>query len=1409
MSKEARGCAGAERAGQAAGAVARVRRWWQGWRCRLGSVLVALCLGLLLGSAAPAFAVSCTLNIAATSNQQKVYAFTAADYAVCDPNQFGIAYEAGGNGNSGASTNSTPTAQGGTLYIYNSNLPNGQNENGFVYMPPANFTGTDSATFFTSDNGATWAPNGTVNFNVTAGPPTVTAVTPSSGPLSGGTSVTVTGTNFVGVTAVSFGGTAASFVVNSPTSLTATAPARAAGTIDVTVTTAGGTSAISAADQFTYVSGPPVANSVSATVAYGSAGNPITLNITGGAASSVSVATPPSHGSAIVAGTSISYTPNSSYAGPDSFTYTATNASGTSAPATVTITVASPTLLYAPSSPPPASVGVAYSHSLAVATGGTGPYTYALAGGTLPAGLTLSASGLLAGTPTAGGIFNFTVRVTDSSTGTGPFSVISGPLSLVLGGAAMNLSPSPGGLSAVAGTPFSQAFTASGGTAPYAYAMTVTGGIMPSGLAFNSATGVLAGTPGTAGTVSFTIQANDSSTGTGPYSVAGAYTLTIATPTVVLAPATLANPALGIAYSQSVTASGGTGPYTYSVIAGALPPGLTLNNTTGAIAGTTAAGGSYSFTVQATDSLGFTGSRAYSLTIGAPTIVINPATLPQATVATAYSQAVTAGSGTAPYTFAITAGTLPAGMTLSAGGVLSGTPTAGGTYNFTVSATDSSTGTGPYTGSRAYTLTVGAPALSLSPATLPAPVAGVAYSQAFTAGGGIAPYTFAVAAGTLPAGLSLNASTGVLSGTPSAPGSHTFTVRVSDSSTGAGAPYSTSRVYTLATGQGIPSAPPVAVTTLSNAPVTIHAAANAANGPFSGVSIVTPPPSGSAVVNGLDIVYTPVPTASGPITFTYALANSAGTSAPVPVTVTVNAVPVPVAQRQVSTLAGRPVDVDVTEGATGGPFTGAAIVSVVPADAGTATVASVAPKTPAADGKQVAATAYTVNFVPAAAFAGTAVVTYTLSNAVATSSPALIQVAVAARRDPSTDPDVVGLVNAQIQAARRFATAQIANYNQRLEALHGKGRAPSGNQISVAMPRAQADPERCQAVEGFAARDACLRGTASAGQRGRATDPAAGSRTARAAADVGNGAGNGPGNAPDLPGGADPGGQPAVEDADDARLAFWTAGTVDFGFANAGTQRSGFRFTTGGVTAGADYRFSDQLTLGIGFGYGRDSTDVGSAGTRSTADSFSAALYGSYRPQPSLFIDGVAGYGSLSFDSRRWVSDESAFAYGKRDGHQIFASLSAGYEYRSEAWLVSPYGRLSVSDSTLDPFTETGAGFSALKYFGQTVTTVSGTLGLRTEYATATRWGLFLPFARLEYQHDFSGQSGAGLAYADLAGTGPAYTVANAPYGRDRLQLGLGGKLRTRSMTFGLDYNVMVGMGGLQQGVRLTFAAPF
>lgn len=189
--------------------------------------------------------------------------------------------------------------------------------------------------------------------------------------------------------------------------------------------------------------------------------------------------------------------------------------------------------------------------------------------------------------------------------------------------------------------------------------------------------------------------------------------------TITLTPTSLTNATVATSYSQSITASGGTASYTFAITAGALPPGLTLT-TGGTLSGTPTAGGSFNFTITATDASSFTGARAYSLTVDVPTITIVPMSLPSATQGSAYSQSITASGGTTSYSYAITAGVLPAGLTLANGGTLSGTPTVSGTFNFTVTATDASTGSGPYTGSRAYSLAVTANDATLSNLSLSA-----------------------------------------------------------------------------------------------------------------------------------------------------------------------------------------------------------------------------------------------------------------------------------------------------------------------------------------------------------------------------------------------------------------------------------------------------------------------------------------------------------------------------------------------------------------------------------------------------------------------------------------------------------------------------------------------------------------
>jgi hypothetical protein len=169
---------------------------------------------------------------------------------------------------------------------------------------------------------------------------------------------------------------------------------------------------------------------------------------------------------------------------------------------------------------------------------------------------------------------------------------------------------------------------------------------------------------------------------------------------VVVAPAALPGGQVGAAYNQTITASGPPGPYTFTITSGALPDGLSLGDG-GALAGTPTASGVFDFTVTATNTTAETGSLAFTLTVDPP-VVISPDALPAGMVGTTYSQTLSASGPPGPYTFTVTGGSLPDGLTLSDAGVLSGTPIAAGAAVFTVTATNP---TGE-AGSVADTLTV-------------------------------------------------------------------------------------------------------------------------------------------------------------------------------------------------------------------------------------------------------------------------------------------------------------------------------------------------------------------------------------------------------------------------------------------------------------------------------------------------------------------------------------------------------------------------------------------------------------------------------------------------------------------------------------------------------------------------------
>eukprot|EP00899_Mesostigma_viride_P009872 jgi/Mesvir1/18887/Mv18886-RA.1 len=410
------------------------------------------------------------------------------------------------------------------------------------------------------------------------------------------------------------------------------------------------------------------------------------------------------------------------------------------------------------------TVGNIYRYSEFRVSGGVAPYVWSAAD--LPTGLSIdSATGVVSGTPSARGPFPSAVTVTDAIG-------IIGSRATVLVMTVVPLQITGGLRSGTLGAPYSagsEGVRATGGIPPRAWAATG----LPTGLTIDAATGVISGTPMAGGSYSVNFTVVDSATPTAT-TVTKTVPLTITTPSLQVS-GYLPPGDVDTAYSSGgIYASGGAPPYTYS--ATGLPAGFTISSSTGVISGTTSAADSYNVVVTAVDSDSPPSSRTKS-----SSLVIRPAMaitgyIRNGTVGSSYeSEELRASGGVAPYTWS--ASGFPAGLTFSSStGELTGRATEAGTFTVEVNLTDSR----PKTATRTFTNVVfTAVPLALS-GSLRGATVGVPYnsSDGIRVTGGVPPYNWE--APGLPAGLTISATTGFITGTALAGGSFTVSVTVND-----------------------------------------------------------------------------------------------------------------------------------------------------------------------------------------------------------------------------------------------------------------------------------------------------------------------------------------------------------------------------------------------------------------------------------------------------------------------------------------------------------------------------------------------------------------------------------------------------------------------------------------------------
>jgi hypothetical protein len=870
----------------------------------------------------------------------------------------------------------TDTQSGATLTFSATGLPAGLSisSSGLISGTPT--TACACSVTVTATDGSGYHGSATFTWNVTN---TITVTNPGSQTSQSGTAIsplTISARDSAsGVTlSYSAGGTLpAGLSINSSTGVISGTPTTG-GLCSVTITVTDGSGA-SGSTTFNWtvnnvvtVTSPGNQSSVSGTaitpltISASDSSSTTTLSYSDGGTLptglSINASTGVIHGAPTTAGTysvTITATDTLGYFGTTSFTWTVTN----------TVTVTSPGNQSGIS-------GTAITPFVVAATDSSSTATLAYSdGGTLPPGLSIDvASGTISGTPTTGGTYTVIIAATDGSgaSGSATFTwTVTNTVSVT----------SPGDQSSAAGTaitPLTVSATDTSSTATLSYS---DGGTLPPGLSIDSSSGQITGTPTTAGSYPVTITASDNQgfSGTATFTWTVTSNITVTNPGAQTDGSGTAITPLTIQASDS--SAGSTLSYSDG---GTLPPGLSIDSSTGKITGTPTTGGAYSVTITVSDNYGQSSPVSFTWTITNTVSVSNPGaqTGVSGTAISPLAISASDSSSTATLTYS-DGGTLPAGLAIDpSSGVVSGTPTTGGSYPVTITATD---GAG-YSGSATFTWTV-TNTVSVTGPGDQSDVSGTAITPVpVTASDSSSTATLAYSdGGTLPPGLSVDPSSGVISGTPTNGGSYAVTLNATDNAGFASSESITWVITNVITVTSPGDQSDVSGTAIS--PLAISASDSSSTATLTYSDGGTLPP-GLAIDPSAGII-SGTPTTGGSYPVTITVSDGAGYSGSASFTWTItNTVSVtsPGDQSNVSGTAISPVTVNASDSSS--------TATLTYSDGGTLPPGlSIDPNTGTISGTPTTAGSYSVTITATddAGYSSSASFTWTITNSVTVTSP--------------------------------------------------------------------------------------------------------------------------------------------------------------------------------------------------------------------------------------------------------------------------------------------------------------------------------------------------------------------------------------------------------------------------------------